>query len=100
LQQQWTIYADGRIDMPDGSPKQVSTEHIETLLAAIEAANVLTLSNSYVPADACCDQFYYDITFYLEGGTKQVATMDGAPKQPETLTAVLDSINDLIAAAK
>ncbi len=100
LLQQWTIYTDGRIDMPDGSQKQVGTEQIEALLAAIQSANVFALNDSYIPADSCCDQFSYTITMHLDDGVKRIDTIDNAPKQPEQVTAVLNTINNLLSTAK
>lgn len=96
LQQEWTIYPDGRIDMPDGTQKQVDASQVQTLLDTIQTANFFEMSESYIPLDNCCDRFTYSITVQIDGQSKIVTTIDDAPKQPEQLTTILDAINSLL----
>lgn len=97
LDQEWTLYTDGQIIMPDGQQKMVDAAQLQALLDTIQVADFLSLNDSYyVPKDTCCDRFFYTITVQLDGATKTVETIDAAPEQPERLTAVLGAINELI----
>ena len=96
LVQQWTLYTDGRIEMPGGTQQQVDISQIQSLRDVIQAADFFALAESYVPADACCDRFTYTITVQMDGQTKTVTTVDDAPKQPAQLTAVIEAITTLI----
>lgn len=96
LDQQWIIYTDGRIDLPDGAQKQVDAGQVQTLLDTIQAANFFEMNESYVPLDNCCDRFTYSITVQMDGQSKTVTTIDDAPKQPEQLTTVMNAINLLL----
>lgn len=96
LDQQWVIYADGRIEQPDGQLLQVDSTQIQTLIDTIRAANFFDLSDSYIPLDNCCDRFTYAITVQLNGQRKTVSTTDDAPKQPEALAEVMNAIDLLL----
>lgn len=96
LQQEWTIYPDGRIDFPDGSQKQVDPAQIQTLFDTIRTANFQSLNDSYLPKDTCCDLFTYTVTVQTDSEKQTITTMDGASNVPVELTAVLQTINQLI----
>lgn len=96
VDQEWIVYADGRIEMPDGSTKQVDSGQVTALLDTIQSAKFFDLSDSYVPLDTCCDRFTYSITVQMDGQTKTVQTIDDAPKQPEALSEVLSAVNTLL----
>jgi hypothetical protein len=96
MSQQWTVYGDGRIEMPDGSEKQADPKQLQTILDAAQTADFFTLNDSYVPEESCCDQFLYDITIQLDGQNKTIQVTDADSEQPEQVTAVLNAINKLI----
>ncbi len=96
LQQEWTIYADGRIDLPDGSQKRVDPAQIQTLFDTIRTANFQSLNESYLPEDTCCDLFTYNVTVQTDSEKQTITTMDDASNVPVELTAVLQAINQLI----
>ncbi|MEJ2747869.1 MAG: hypothetical protein P8183_08160, partial [Anaerolineae bacterium] len=80
VDQRWVVYADGRIDMPDGTQKQVDASQVQALLDTVQTANFFDLNDSYVPLDNCCDRFTYSITVQLDGQVKTVNTIDDAPE--------------------
>lgn len=96
LQQEWTIYSDGRIILPDGSQKQIDPTQVQAVFDAIATANFQSLKASYVPKDTCCDRFTHVITVQTGGETHTVTTVDQAPDEPVELAAVLEAINELI----
>jgi hypothetical protein len=100
LQQEWTIHADGRIDLPDGSRKQVDAARVQSLFDTIQTANLQTLNESYLPENDCCDLFTYTLTVQTGSNTQTITTMDGASNMPEELTAVFQTIDQLIQTEK
>ena len=95
----WSIYADGRVEHSgrgSGRALQLSPDQIATLVAAMRAANFTSWKESYVPLNSCCDRFMYVMTLTLDGQTKTVRTLDAAPDEPPTLTAVLSAINAIL----
>jgi hypothetical protein len=96
LQQEWTIYPDGRIEFPDGSQKQVDAAQAQALFDTIQTANFQSLNAAYLPEDTCCDLFTYTVTLQTGDEKYTVTTMDEAPDVPIELTAVLQTINQLI----
>ena len=51
LDQEWTIYTDGQIEMPDGGQKMADAAQLQNLLDTIEAADFFNLNDSYIPKD-------------------------------------------------
>jgi hypothetical protein len=100
LQQEWTIYADGKIILPDGSQKQIDPAQVQLLFDKIQAANFQSLNPSYMPEDTCCDLFTYTVTVQTGSETHTITTMDDAPNVPVGLTAVFQTIDDLIQNAR
>jgi hypothetical protein len=90
------IAADGRVTYNGrgaGEARQLSSEQTDALLTAVRAADFMSLDESYVPEDTCCDRFLYEITVTFAGQTKTVRTIDAAPDQPEGLTQLIDALN-------
>ncbi|MCP4424821.1 MAG: hypothetical protein GY803_10040 [Chloroflexi bacterium] len=96
VDQRWVVYADGRIENPDGVQIQADASQVQAVLETAENANFVSLNESYIPLGACCDHFSYSVTIQIDGETKTVSTIDNAPKQPEGLTAVMTAINILL----
>ncbi|MCB9420937.1 MAG: hypothetical protein H6667_14130 [Ardenticatenaceae bacterium] len=100
LQQEWTIHTNGQIDFPDGSQKQADSEQVLTVFDAVQAANFQSLNTSYLPEDTCCDLFTYTVTVQTGSEAHTITTMDNAPDVPDGLTAVLQTLDELIQNAK
>ena len=94
--EEWKIYEDGTIINVNGTERQGDAQQVQEILGLAQS---LPDEGSFLPEDECCDLFTYEITFYLDGGTKTVTTSDGAD-QPEELTAVLDGLAQLIAGSQ
>jgi len=92
----WVIAMDGQVTYTGhgaGESLQLSNKQTNALLAAVRAADFMSLDESYVPDNTCCDRFLYEITITLDGQTKTVRTLDAAPDQPERLTQLIDALN-------
>ena len=90
----WTIYGDGRVvysGRGTGQSKQLSADEMAALTVTLRA-NFAALDESYNPKNTCCDRFVYEITITLDGQTKAVHTVDGAPNEPPALTKTLAAL--------
>ena len=96
LQQEWTIHANGQIDLPDGSQKQVDAAQVQALFDTVTTANFQSLNESYMPKNTCCDLFTYTVTVQAGNERQTITMMDEAPNVPAELTAVHQTIDDLI----
>ena len=97
----WTISADGAVShqgQTPGTPEQLTAAQMAELTAAIRAANFMSLEDSYVPKDSCCDRYLYEITVTIGGHSKTVRTIDASPTAPAELTRLIDTLNRLVAA--
>ena len=99
----WKISVDGTVthqgQMP-GTPEQLSPAQMAELTAAIRAANFMSLEDSYVPQNTCCDRYMYEITVTLGGQSKTVSTIDASPTAPAELNQLIDTLNQLLLPAK
>ena len=99
----WQISADGKVShqgQTAGAPRQLTTTQMSDLTAAIRAANFMSLADSYVPQDTCCDRYLYEITVMLDGQSKTVRTIDASPTAPAELTSLVDTLNRLVSSAQ
>ena len=99
----WKITLDGTVThqgQSAGSPEQLTTAQMAELTAAIRAANFISLEDSYVPQNTCCDRYTYEITVTLGGQSKTVTTIDASPTAPAELTQLIDTLNRLLIPAK
>jgi hypothetical protein len=97
----WTVSADGAVSHQGetpGTPGQLTVAQMAELTAAIHAANFMSLEDSYVPKDTCCDRYLYEITVTIDGHSKTIRTIDASPTAPAELTRLVDTLNRLVAA--
>ena len=96
----WIISADGTVShqgQTPGTPEQLTAAQMAELTAAIRAANFMSLEDSYVPKDSCCDRYLYEITVTIGGHSKTVRTIDASPTAPAGLTRLVDTLNRVVA---
>jgi len=99
----WSMAADGTVShqgQTTGTPEQLTATQMAELTAAVRVANFMSLENSYVPKDTCCDRYLYEITVTLGGQSRTVRTIDAAPTAPAALTQLIDTLNRLVIMAK
>ena len=99
ITQEWVIYPDGHIIGPGDQEMKVPPQEVIALLAEAAEIESSSLQESYIPEDACCDQFTYTITIKVGDQETTIQTSDGA-EQPEQLTFLLTSIEELLAQAE
>jgi hypothetical protein len=96
MDEQWTIYRDGRITTNNGREAQITPEQVEQLLMDIETLGFFEMSDRYMPLNTCCDRFTYVITVRSDGKVNTVTTIDAASNVPQTLWQIIDAIGQLI----
>ncbi len=99
ITQEWIIYPDGQIIGPGGKEMEAPPQDVIALLAKAAEIESSSLKESYVPDDACCDQFIYTVIVKVGDQETKVRTSDGA-EQPEQLTSLLTGIEDLLSKAE
>jgi hypothetical protein len=106
LDEEWTLYADGRVVSKDGRQWQTSAEQVSGLLERLDALGFFDLEATTAPVVPCCDRFYYELAVIGNEQTNTVATYDGAPDTPpgvwqaiEAVTNFLDKVRGYIESA-
>ncbi len=95
----WTVAADGQVSYQGQRPisaKQLDSAQMAELAAAVRSANFMSLEDSYVPENNCCDRYTHEITVSVAGQTKTVRTIDASPTEPASLTALIQTLNQLL----
>ncbi len=99
----WKISPDSTVahqGQTAGTLEQLTTAQMAELTAAIRAANFMSLEDSYIPQNTCCDRYMYEITVTLGGQSKTVSTIDASPTAPNELTQLIDTLNRLLIPAR
>lgn len=96
LDEEWTIYSDGRITSGDGGAWQIAPERVKALVKQIDEKGFFELKGRYLPLDTCCDRFTYEVRVDEGDQANSVTTMDGAPDVPSELWQVIEEINALL----
>jgi hypothetical protein len=94
-----TVYPDGHAVLNrrgEETSLQVTAEQMAALNSSFAVANFLSLSETYLPADTCCDRFSYTIHYRdtASGRVHSVMAMDGSA--PPELMALLETLNRLV----
>ena len=95
----WTVTADGTVSYQgqlSSTPQLLDMAQMAELTAAVRAANFMSLEDSYVPENDCCDRYTHEITVSLAGQTKTVRTVDSSPTEPVGLTQLIQTLNRLL----
>jgi hypothetical protein len=99
----WQISADGKVShqgQTAGTSQQLTAAQMADLAAAVRTANFMSLADSYVPQDTCCDRYLYEITVTSDGQSKTVQTIDASPTAPAELTHLVNTLNQLVSSAQ
>ncbi len=97
LEDQWAIYADGRVEGSNTAQSPLSTEHIAKILADAETGGFFNLKNEYIDPGHCCDFFNYEVTLTLaDGRSHTIITVEQTPGQPDILAQTILELNFLL----
>ncbi|MBN1147242.1 MAG: hypothetical protein JXA78_08300 [Anaerolineales bacterium] len=100
LDEEWTIYADGRVTSKDGRQWQASPEQASDLIVQIEALGFFEIKADPIPLIPCCDRFYYELTMVSGEQAHTIATYDGAPATPPGLWQAMEAVIRFLDQAK
>jgi hypothetical protein len=89
LNEEWTIFTNGRIESNTAIKPQLSPEQVSQLLNSLQSAGFFSLDNSYLPEDSCCDRFLYEVTAVNNTTFHTVTTLENTPDMPEALQQTL-----------
>ncbi|WP_420643769.1 hypothetical protein [Candidatus Leptofilum sp.] len=96
VEEEWTIFTDGRIQTNTTIQPRLSTENVSQLLASLDSTGFFSLSEAYLPEDSCCDRFLYEITAVKETTFYTVTTLEDTPDMPESLQQTLRLIQNTL----
>ena len=99
----WTVAANGQVSYQGqltNTAQQLNTTQMTELEAAVRSANFMSLQDSYVPENDCCDRYTHEITVSVAGQTKTVRTVDASPTEPAGLTSLIQTLNQLLVAPR
>ena len=96
LNEEWTIYADGRVTAKDGSQWQASPEGVSDLLYTIKSLGFFKIEASHVSIVPCCDRFSYELTVVTDELANSAATYDGAPSTPSALSSAIQAVTNFL----
>jgi len=90
------VHADGTATVAgpvaSRAGRTLADADLARLHALIVSDEFRSLKGTYVPAALCCDQFTYEVSAVVAGGTVTSATADGVPS-PEVLQSVISLLN-------
>ena len=98
VQNEWTIYGDGRIVTNNGDELMVEPEEVTALLETIEQAGFFDLEQPEA-ADICCDFFTFTLTIKSGELEKRIVMSEGDPSIPQALSETLAAVQELILSA-
>ncbi len=96
LNEQWTIFTNGRVETNTATQPQLSAEDVSQLLSSLATTGFFELDNTYLPEDTCCDRFLYEITAVQETTFHSVTTLENTPDMPEALQQSLRLVQNLL----
>lgn len=94
LDEEWTIFTNGRIATNTTIQPQLTAEEVTQTLNSLESLGFFELENSYLPEDTCCDRFLYEITAVQGSTFHTVTTLETTPDMPEALQQTLRLIQE------
>ncbi len=101
LSETTVIHDDGKVEITGRDRPQrtlqASAEQVAALVSIFERENFSNLRPSYLPQVTCCDRMIYTITYYQNGKSKSVTTIDANPEEPPALQAVMQALNNFLA---
>jgi len=95
------IHNDGKVEIRGRDRPvrmlQTDAQRVAALVRVFEQENFFDLQSSYLPQNTCCDRMIYTITYYRDGQSKSVTTIDANPEEPAALQRVMQALNSFLA---
>jgi hypothetical protein len=91
--EEWVIYADGRVRLPNGQHQQAEAEAVLRLLTQITKSGSFQLDDAAGGFSKCRDCFNYQITVSHEGQTKTIRVQPESSDTPKELRQAIESLD-------
>lgn len=98
ISEKFTFYADGRLELIDGSFQQLDASKVLSLARDIEGLGFFDLKDAYGVFSQCNDCFTYSLTVTSGERTKTITTKDGVTDVPQEFWTAVEKINALLPA--
>lgn len=98
IQEDWTIYDDGRILRNGQLLAEIDLEEVAALQQELVDLGLKEVAGDYVPADTCCDRFLYTLNIYEGENFYEITALDGTPDTPEQIWAAIELIRSVLSA--
>jgi hypothetical protein len=96
LDEEYMIYADGRVTAKDGGHWQASPDQVSELIGTIKSLGFFKIEASHVSIVPCCDRFSYELTVVAGDLANSAATYDGAPSAPSALQSSIQAVTNFL----
>jgi hypothetical protein len=93
VEEEWSIYEDGRVTLPNGRRQQVEAEVVSRLLTQITESGFFGLGGAAGGLSKCRDCFNYQITVSKDGQTKTIQVQPESSDIPKELLKAIESID-------
>lgn len=92
IQEQWTVYQDGRVVDLEGNEFQVPTELVDSLTVTAESAGFFELPDSFIPENPCCDRFTIWLGVRRGENVHVVTAVEGTEEVPPAFWQLVDTV--------
>jgi hypothetical protein len=93
VDEEWVIFSDGSVTLPDGRRLQVDAEAVAGLLTQITASGLFDSSGAVGGLSNCRDCFNYQITTSFNGQTTTIQVQPESSEIPKELQIAIASID-------
>ena len=96
VEEEWSIYEDGRVTLPNGQHQQIEAEAVSRLLTEITQSGFFNMGDAVGGMSKCRDCFNYQITVSKDGQTKTIRVQPESSNIPQELLKAIESINTFL----
>ena len=96
VDEQYTVYPDGRVEVNNGNSLVVAPEAVSALLTGLELAGIFSTPGYTSPPGACADCFNYTLIVSKDGQTYTAVVQDGDIEVPQGVQEALRLVIELL----
>lgn len=96
ITEKWSFYSDGRVVSDKRGEQKMDPAQIKVLVDELISQKFSSLPESSGPVNNCNDCYQYSITMNVNGTSKTITAVEGAPSTSADVMKVVDAINNLI----
>ena len=96
VNEQYNVLGNGHVSTNKQCEWRVDAEQLELLVQRIEVLGFYDLAAKYVPKNACCDRFSYQLTVSTNDKKHTVSVVGGDPRVPEQFWEMLKLVQQFL----